>query len=328
MFQNKFLRTLPVLFFSICLLCGCSVGGKEIVVTFHLDSGDVFTINDKQCSLSQAKVYLCNYKNLYGTAYGMNLWENENASEDLEQYVKDLTLSQLARVYCMDALAQSKEIALTEAELQNAADAATAYYASLTEEEISYMDASVEMLESMYQDYALAQKLYDSLTGTVNDEVSEDEARVLDLMMIYVEEEGTADTVSEKLASGGDFAALATEYTQKPQIEVQVARGDLSAELEEAAYALDNDEISDCIQTEDGYYFLKCVNKNVEDLTEQNKLVIVQNREKAMFDDVYDEFVEGLDSGFNQKVWDTVLVMDETDMTTDCFFEVYEEYFS
>ena len=328
MFQNKFLRALPILFLSICLLCGCSVGGKEIVVTFHLDSGDVFTINDKQCSLAQAKVYLCNYKNLYGTAYGMNLWENENASEDLEQYVKDLTLSQLARVYCMDALAQSKGMALSEAEIQKASEAAMDYYASLTEEEISYMEVSVEMLESMYQDYALAQDLYDSLTGMVNDEVSEDEARVLDMMMIYVEEESTAETVSEKLASGSDFAALATEYTQNPQIEVQVARGDLSEELEEAAYALDNDEISDCIQTEDGYYFLKCVSKNVEDLTEQNKLVIAQKREKAMFDDVYDEFVKGLDSGLNQKVWDTVSIMDETDITTDRFFEVYEEYFS
>lgn len=309
------------------LFSGCTVGNKEVVVTFNMGSKDVFTVGDRTCNLSEAKVYLCNYKNLYGTGYGIDLWEHASVSDDLESYVKEITVSQLTRIYCMDALAADKGITLSEAEQSQAAEAATAYESSLSDAERTYMDVSVESLTQMYQNYALANKLYTSLTGSVNDEVSEDEARVLDIIQVYVSDSAKADTVAEKIASGSDFAAVAAEYTERTQVEFTVARGELPQAVEEAAYALDNDDISDKIETDDGFYFIKCVSKNVEELTEQNKLVIAKNREKAMFDDVYDAFVAQLDSNMNEKLWNSVSVAETSEITTDSFFAVYDEYF-
>ena len=48
-------------------------------------------------------------------------------------YVKDITLEELTRVYTMDLLAQSQEVTLSEDETAKVAEAAKEYYASLSD---------------------------------------------------------------------------------------------------------------------------------------------------------------------------------------------------
>ena len=307
---------------------GCRIGSKDVVVTLDVGNKDVFNINGVRCTLPEAKVYLCNFQNIYGSAYGLNLWNHDFGDESLDKYVKDITVSELSRIVCMDELAAEKEIVLTETEQQKAADASAEYYNSLSDEEITYMGITETELTDMYADYALAQKLYDSLTGAVDEEVSDDEARVLDIMQIFVADAAKASEVAGKLAQGDDFTTVASDYNEKAAIEINVARGDLPEAVEEAAYNLDNDEISGQIQADDGYYFIKCVNKNVEDMTASNKLVIAQNREKAAFNDVYDEYVSGFSSSMNEKLWNTVEIDTSGAITTNTFFTVYDKYFS
>ena len=57
-------------------------------------------------------------------------------------YVKDIALEELTRVYCIDLLAESREVTLSEDELSKVSEAAEAYYDSLSDEEISYMGVS------------------------------------------------------------------------------------------------------------------------------------------------------------------------------------------
>ena len=161
------------------LLGGCSLGKTDIVFTTGLSANEVFKIEHEKVSLAEAKVYLCNYQNLYGNVYGIDLWEQQYQTDDLEQYVKDVTLSEMTRVICMDQLAEQKEITLSKEEKTNLKLAAKEYYESLNEEEKSYMDVSEATIEKLYENYALASKVYTSLTTGVNEEVSDDEARVI-----------------------------------------------------------------------------------------------------------------------------------------------------
>ena len=48
------------------------------------------------------------------------------------------------------------------------------------------MDVSEATIEKLYENYALASKVYTSLTTGVNEEVSDDEARVMEAQQIYV----------------------------------------------------------------------------------------------------------------------------------------------
>ena len=310
------------------LPAGCQVGNRDVVVMSTMSSRQVFQIGGRECSLKEARVYLCNYANLYGTAYTIDLWQHDFGEYSLEDYVKDITLSELTRVYCMDLLAESREMSLSEEELQKTAEAVGEYYASLTRDEISYMEVSEADIREYYEHYALAQKLYNSLTGEVNEEVSDDEARVMEIMQIYVSDQAKAMHVQQKLEAGDDFAAVAGNYNELSAIQISVARDDLPKEVEEIAFQLDDNEISDRIEVENGYYFIKCLNKYDVEQTEANKSNIVEKREKEAFDDVYHAFTAGLNSYLNEETWNEVRLDAGEEIATTGFFEVYEKYCS
>ena len=317
---------IPVTIAMLMCLGGCQIGDRQIVVSGSLSDKQVFKIGSATCGVKEAKVYLTNYQNIYGTAYGLNLWEHDFGDNSLTQYVKDITLEELTQVICMDLLAESQEVSLSEEEKADVASAAKEYYASLSAEEITYLAVTESEIAEYYAHYALAQKLYRSLTNGVNDEVSDDEARVIEIMQIYVNDETKAAEVASKLKNGDDFASVANNYNQLSSIQVTVSRDELPAEVEKVAFDLDNGEISDEIPVEHGYYFIKCLNKYDEELTEANKSNIVEKREKEAFDDVYNEYVSGLSSYLNQTLWDELELDTDSSIATDSFFEVFEKY--
>ena len=106
----------------ICLLCfsflltGCKIGNKEVIVSNTLNNRQVFRIGNVSCGLKEAKVYLVNYQNIYGTAYGLDLWQHDFGDSSLENYVKNITMRELAQVVCLDQLAKEKEMELSEEE--------------------------------------------------------------------------------------------------------------------------------------------------------------------------------------------------------------------
>lgn len=321
--KNKINLLAGVLAVSV-FFAGCSIGGKEIVVTSGVGSKDVFKIGGDSCNQTEAKVYLANYQNIYGKSYGIDLWEQGFQKKKLKQYVKEVALSEMTKIICMDLLAEDQGIALTTEEKARIKDAAAKYYESLNEAELTYTGASQSDIESMYEDYALANKVYQSLTQSVDEEVSDDEARIMEAMQIYVKTQDKAEEVSAKLAAGEDFAAVASNYNQKPAIEITFGRGDLPEEVEKAAFELDDGAVSDCIQTDDGFYFIKCINKFNEELTDANKSNIVDAREKAAFDDVYEEFVSTLASNLNESVWENIPLVTDGSISTNSFFEIID----
>lgn len=326
---GKRLRTVMSIVFVMAMMLvtsGCQIGNKDIVVSKTLTNKQVFTIGKTGCGVKEAMVYLANYQNIYGTAYTIDLWQHDFGDESLAEYVKDIALEELTKVYSMDLLAESQGISLSEDELAKVSEAAKEYYASLSSEEIAYMGVSEEDIKEYYSHYALAQKLYNSLTNGVNEEVSDDEARVMEIMQIFVTDEADATAVNQKLASGEDFATVANNYNEMSAIQVTVSRDDLPKEVEEIAFQLDNDQISGMIQVDNGYYFIKCLNKYNQELTEENKSNIVEKREKEAFDDVYHEFVSTQESYLNEELWNELELDVGGDIQTNSFFAVYEKY--
>lgn len=328
-------------FVSLCLtvallssaLTGCTIGNTEIVWnTNSVGRKHVFSINGNKCTKEEARLYLCNYQNILGHAYGIDLWEYDYSEMDedstLEAYVKDVTLSELASIMCMEQLAEQQELTLTEEELEKVAKATEEYYESLSKAEISYMGLDKNKLKGFYEKYAIAQKLYGNLTQGVNEEVSDDEARVMRIQQIYVKSEEVALKVQQKLANGEKFDSLASNYNEAGSIEKNLARGEYPEAVDKVAFRLDDDEQSNMIKTDDGYYFIKCINKFDAELTEANKENIIAKRRKEQFDDKYIELVENSQFELNEKVWDSIKIDTSGEITTDSFFEIYEKYFT
>ena len=329
-------KKLGILMLSVSLLSstltGCTIGNTEFVIDLNnVGRNDVFSINGYECTKEEAKLYLCNYQNLYGYEYGIDLWQYDYSAMDedktLEAYVKEVTLAQLANVMCMNQLAEEYDMTLTEEENVLLSKMVDEYYDSLSKEEISYIGLDKGELQEFYANYAIAQKLYKELTQGINEEVSDDEARVILIQQIYVKNEADAKAVQKKLKKGDDFASVASNYNEANAIEIHLARGTYAQAVDDVAFHLDNEEQSGMITTEDGYYFIKCLDKYVEDMTEANKEKIVVKRRKEQFDDVFQEFIESSEYEINEKLWADVKVDTSGNIKTNSFFVTYEKYF-
>lgn len=312
---------------SATLLTGCSIGGKEIVLDINTtNSHTVFSVDNMKCDKTEALIYLANYKNLYGTMYDVNLLETDDAL-NVEKYIRDVTVDELTRIYCMVSIAKQKKITLTDKEKSSVSKAAKEYYDSLNEAEKKFTKADLSDIESAYEHYAIAQKLYNSLSKGVDTEVSDEDARVIHIQKIFVKSKESADAVSQKLSSKDDFAAVASGSSEDSQTDLYVAKGALPQEVEAVAFELGDGETSDMIITDDGYYFIRCISKLDREKTEQNKVTILQKRQQEQFNDDYEHFVKKAGFSLNNDLWDSISIKSEKDVKTSSFFTVYNKYF-
>ncbi len=332
--KRKLALLMAVATLSVTAFTGCTIGDTEYVwnVKPVISKEYVFTINGIECSKEEAKLYLCNYQNIYGHEYGVNLWEHDFgyvlSDDSLENYVKDITLTELANIMCMTQLAKAQDVSLTEEELTKVENATNEYFSSLTEAELAYMELDKNELKEFYKKYATAQKLFDTLTEGVNEEVSDDEARVIRVQQIYVETKEDADIVLAKLENKDDFASVASNHNEASTIETTMKRDEYPIEVEAVAFQLDNGEQTGMITTEKGYYFIKCISKYEEELTEQNKVSIIAKRRKEQFEDVFQGFVETSEFVLNESIWEGIIIDTSGTITTNSFFEVYDNNFA
>ncbi len=113
---------------------------------------------------------------------------------------------------------------------------------------------------------------------------------------ILVASEEIAKEVKAKLSAGGDFAALAKEYSTDESNKDNggalgfFSRGDMVPEFENAAFSLKVGDISEPVKTQYGYHVIKVVEKkeakaaNYEENKEQIKEVLVEEQLPTVFD--------------------------------------------
>ena len=90
-----FRGVLPVILALTCLLTGCTIGDTDYVLDMnYVGRNDVLEINGEAITKEETLLYLCNFQNLYGEEYGLDLWQaNLNTSDlTLEEYIKEITL--------------------------------------------------------------------------------------------------------------------------------------------------------------------------------------------------------------------------------------------
>ena len=134
---------------------------------------------------------------------------------------------------------------------------------------------------------------------------------------------------AQALAASGeqDFAELASKYSEDETITCSFGKGEMEPAFETAAFMLETDEISNIVETEKGYYLIKCLSTFDRAETDANKLEIVEQRRREAFGQEYDAFAESLAKNMNEKAWDELTMLHDSEVTTSSFSEVYEKYF-
>lgn len=323
---RKIRRLFTIFLAAALVFCGCSVG--DVQIYFASDSGrnNVFKIGDMACPVKEAKVYLANYKNLYGVVCGTDMWNEDYDTATMEESLKDAVIEHLTKVYALNMYAADQEIVLDETELQQVEAAAKEYEKSLNKEEKAFTKASRKDIEKMYARYALAQKVYTQLMGNVDEDVSEDEARVMDACVLFVTDEALAKDLNTRIRNGATFERLASTYNEGEGIRKSFGRGVYSQAVDEVVFSLEEDEVSEMIPADGGYYFIQCRNKYNEELSEQNKAVIIRRRKEKALADIVAELDIKYYSHMNDKAWDKVSLKSEDHIVTNTFFTVIDQH--
>ena len=348
---THFIKKRIVLLIALAfLLTGCNGVNpdRKVVFTTGFSNDEVFRIEDSTCSLTELMVYLVNTQKGYEASFGTDIWEKETDAGTIENRLKESVLAKVAQIKAMNLLALENGIELDDSEISMAEQAADEYYSSLTSDDIAAMNNAVkEDIASIYKEQALAEKLYKYIIRDINPEISDDEARTITVEQILLKtytlnEKGErvdfsdsekrtvysrAREILSSLDEGTSFEELISTYNEADESVISFGKGEKEDVYETAAFNLGTDEVSGIIDTKEGYVILKCITTFNKEETEANKVKIVAERKKEVFGAQYDTFVSTLTKELNQKLWDSIALVEDEKVTTSDLMDVYNKYF-
>ena len=167
--QCKYYRRRAVLFAALLLVCAVlSAGCGRIIMTTGYADDQVFQMGGKYTGIGEVRVYLLDQiKNCQALLESGSLSEAEAA--DMKESIKNKAISQISRVKALNFMAIADNIMLTDEEEQKAADAAQRYFNALSAKEKAWLLMDAEELTAMFREYALADKVWQSLGDSFED---------------------------------------------------------------------------------------------------------------------------------------------------------------
>jgi len=334
----------------ILLLGGC--GDRDdpdmrVVLTTGFQRDEVFRIETISCFLPEIRVYLTTAQNQYESVFSRRIWAVDFNGETLEERIKEITLAQIAQIKTMNLLAAKHNISLDEFEVDLVGKAASEFYNSLSSVEKEVMGVTFATIETLYSEYALADKIYNHIIKDINPEISDDEARTITIWHILIRtyaldgtgrkieytESARADAfnralkILEQAQAGEDFERLMSLHSEDEQMAHSFGKGDMEASFEEVSFSLGNGEISGIVETSFGYHIIKCVNTFNREETDKNKVKIVEKQREEVFSQEYNAFLSTLTRNINAVLWEQVSFINNTEVRTKDFFDVYQRFF-
>ena len=269
-------------------------------------------------------------RNRYEQIYTSQIWDiavvedgttfQEYLLEQIKQFMVDLKR--------IGAMAQEYGITLDNGEMEQLRRLAQDYYSQLTEADKAYMGAGSDDVLNLYQEYYLACKTVDVLTKNADLEISDNEAKVVEVSQIVLDNEFNAREVWQAVRSeGADFDAIARANSTEEQIRREIVRGELSAGMEEAVFAMNQGEISEIMEDNGRFYLFYCHNPYDQEATLARKEEMMLLRKDSVFHEYYDAFLEDNLVTVSGRVWQDVSFVTQENTTTTNLFELYQEYF-
>ena len=330
----------------VLLLTGCK-DDVQVKLTTGLSEGELFRIEREACTEAEARLFLMNQKNQYEASYGENIWTASVEGETFAGQMKDQLEAFLYQLKGMVLMAKDRGITLSDEEKNLTAAAAKEYLTGLSQEAAAYINMTEEQLTGLYQQYRLAERLVSQVTAIVDEEISDDEARVIEVQQIVIplvtvdadghsialpadqqaDARGKAQQAADRAAAGEAFTSLQELYSSEAVGSIRVSRYDVEDIWETAVFALGSGETSGVIETEDALYVVRCVSNLLVNETVVNKDVIRERKKAEVFYQEYNAFVAKLMVQSDAEGWQGISF---TNWVPDCdvdFYEVYETYF-
>ena len=285
---------------------------------------------------NEAMVYLKSAQENYEAEYGKAIWDVDifDKGGSFGEYIKDEVLKQIIQLKVIRDKANQEGIILSEEEKADAAAYAREHYAGLSDADRERYMVTPELLEKVYSDNLLAEKVFETLTIDVDTNVSDIDSKQITVQQILVystelNDEGNrislpleqrnkaldkVNSLLEKARAGEDFYTLAETNSEDDEIEYTFGRGGgpdkYSDTFEQAAFNLKTGEISGLITTEYGWHIIYCVTDFNGDATIRVKESIIEERRTKLFAEYYSAWSADYDVVINSDAWDKISLKD------------------
>jgi parvulin-like peptidyl-prolyl isomerase len=305
----------------------------ESVQEEETNSGELIAmIGESRIYYNEAMVYLKSAQDNYEADYGKNIWKADilGNGQTFGDMIKDEVMRQITELKIIRDKAAEQEITLTEEELADAHSYAKEHYNGLTDKGKNQYLITQELLDRVYEDNLLANKVFETLTINVDTNVADAEAKQITVQDIFIKgarfdlagnrTEYTAEekedaynkakSLLEQAKLTDDFKTLAETSSEADTIEYTFGKGQGPKEygsiFEQAAFTLRTGQVSDLITTNDGWHIIYCVTDFNVDATTQVKENIIEQRRNEMFSKLYSDWSADYDIVINSQAWKAI----------------------
>ena len=328
--QNKKILSMGagVLLATLVLFSGCGKKEKEV----KLETGDVsensvvMMVGEEPVRFSEIQSYCYFLKCQYEGSFGEELWEYPvGEGETIGDKAKQEIVNMITQLKVISATAQEQGIELTSDEKDEALRRAEELVGAATKKDMKEYSLNVQDISEIYEENALANKMFYIATDAADTNISDEEARQVSVQYIQIMTQGVnrngteismneitkqealkrAQDLRKEAEQAEDFLSFAEKNTDAAQTELIIGKetDQLEAAAVESAFSMTDGQLSEVISGEQGYYILYCVSELNEDATYARKEEIIAQRQTEMFMQKYSEWMKEKKVDINQNFW-------------------------
>ena len=278
----------------------------------------------------QAMVIISNERNRYENAYSEDIWKIsvDDEGTGFDKLTIQNVKSYLEEIKLLCMLADERGISITSTERDIVRQMTDEYMAGLDEGDLEYIGCTREDVQKMYTDIFQAEKLINSITGTVDSEISDSEAKVISIQQIVTADEKKAKAILKRIKIDGEnFNSMASRYTEDEEIDLKLMRSDNDEDLiTRTAFSLEENEVSNILFKDGLYYIIKCTDGYAEEDTLLRKARLEEAMNNKAVMDIIGPYRNEHNIQFVERFWNNMDFSEPDGSEADDFFDIYNEY--
>lgn len=324
--KQKAAALLAVLMLFTAILTGC--GEKEAVAA---------RIDKEEIGISEVVFYTRlnqqQWEMTYAESFGREFW-SQSLGEEIGTFADELkrqVMETVIQIHMLNAHAGEYKIKLTKEEEEQVEARVRDFMESHSAAVKDAAGASEELVKTLLTQRVVADKVTEAVVSGYDPSVTREEAALGRMIYCLFSTLGTYDTQGNHTAvteagreqiksEAEDFAVRAQELRdleaaadmdKRTYIDVyfnETTNGGAHEKVAEVLHTMSVGQVSDPIETEEGYYVIQYISEYDEEATSANMDKLAQYKTQQYFEDMYDRWCAQTEIVIDWTVLDTIQV--------------------